>query len=115
MHKKIVVHIQSDPRLSHRTCEGIRIALGLLSSEHKVSVLLAKQALRILQEDKTDFVDEERLEHFLSAFEGFSDIFFVDTASNQASDFSIADEEVAFLSQEACALKIATADCFFTF
>lgn len=117
MHKKIVVLIQSGPLVNHRACEGIRIALGLISSEHQVTVLLTRQGLGILREDKTDFVDEDRLTHFLSAFEGFSDVFFVDAASCEACGFSaeVEDSGAEFLSQEACALKIAAADCFFTF
>ncbi len=115
MHKKIVVLIQSDPRTNHRVCEGIRIALGLVASEHQVTVLLTKQALHVFAPDKTDFVDEERLEHFLVAFENFPGVLFMDTASRKTCDFFLEDEGVGLLSQSASADKISEADCFFTF
>ncbi len=115
MHKKIVVLIQSDPRTSHRACEGIRIALGLVASEHEVTVLLTKQALHVFAPDKTDFVDEDRLEHFLLAFEHFPGVLFMDVASRKTFDFSLEDEGVGLLSQSASTEKISEADCFFTF
>ncbi len=111
----MVVLIQSDPRSSHRACEGIRIALGLAASEHHVTVLLTKHAVRLLQKDKTDWIDEERLEHFLSAFEGFPNTFFIDAASAETDGLSEHDAEAPFLSQSACAEKIAQTDCFFSF
>jgi len=113
--KKIVVRIQSDPRTNHRACEGIRIALGLAASDHQVSVLLTKQAVHILQDDKTDWVDEERLEHFLSAFEAFPNRIFVDTDSAATREILVEEEIAVPLSPEACAKKIAQADCFFNF
>ncbi|NOY84945.1 MAG: hypothetical protein GXO96_09045 [Nitrospirae bacterium] len=115
MHKKIVVLIQSDPRTNHRVCEGIRIALGLVASEHQVTVLLIKQAVHILETDKTDFVDEERLEHFLLAFEHFPGVLFMDAASRKTCDFCLEDEGVGLLSQSVSAEKISEADCFFIF
>lgn len=115
MHKKVVIIIQSDPRISHRPCEGIRIALGLVASEHHVSILLIKKAVHLLAPDKTDFVDEEHLEHFLSAFENFPVIFFIDAASYVRCDFPVEETGAVLLSQAAGAEKIAAADCFFTF
>lgn len=115
MHKKIVIIIQSDPRTSHRPCEGIRIALGLVASEHHVSILLIKEAVHILAPDKTDFVDEEHLEHFLLAFENFPVVFFIDAANHVKCNFPVEGTGAVLLSQTACSEKIASADCFFTF
>ncbi len=115
LEKKVVVLIQSDPLTSHRACEGLRIALGLVASGHELSVLLAGKGVCLLEEEKDDFVDEDRLEKFLAVLKTFVPVFFIDEASVAESAYSKLDHETVFLSKEALALKIAGADTFFRF
>lgn len=115
MYKKITVLIQSDPRKSHRPCEGIRLALGMASGGHPVSVLLAQKGMFVLYRDREDWVDEDRLEKFLSILDDFSPIFFADEASTAEAEPAKMDREIHLLSKTEFALKIAEADCLFIF
>lgn len=115
MYKKITVLIQSDPRESHRPCEGIRIALGLASGGHPVSVLLAQKGVLVLSRDREDWVDEERLEKFLSVLDDFSPVFFADETSTAEAQPAKMDREIHLLPKTKFALKIAEADCLFIF
>lgn len=113
--KKVAVLVQSDPRISHRACEGIRIALGLAASGHQVSVLLADKGALVLSAETDDFVDADHLEKFLAVLKDFVPAFYMDETSAAGSSASKRDCEIVLLSKEALASKIAEADTFFRF
>jgi len=68
MASSIVVVIRGDPRTSHRPVEALRIALGLASGEHDVTVVLADESPRLLATDADDVVDVDILEKYLPSF-----------------------------------------------
>ncbi len=115
MKKRAIILIDSNPRKTHLPCEGLRIALGLASSGHHVSVILAHHGIHVLSEETDDFIDEDRLLTFLPALKDAVPIFSVDEESVGEQDLSEIDCEVALLSKEAIASNIAEADCFFRF
>ncbi|MFQ5588807.1 MAG: hypothetical protein ACE5F7_08200 [Nitrospiria bacterium] len=113
--KNIAVFIQSDPRASHRACEGIRIALGLASSGHTVSVLLSGQGALVLSRDTDDFVDEDHLNKFLAVLNGFIPAFYLDeTRVTKNTDLRI-DYRTVWISKKVLASKITEAEVFFSF
>ena len=68
MTSSIVLVIRGDPRTSHRPVEALRIALGLASGEHHVTVVLEEETPLLLAKDADDVVDVEILEKYLPSF-----------------------------------------------
>ncbi len=65
MDKQVLMLVKSDPEASHRAVEALRIALGLISGEHQVQVVLMEKAPLLLGEDAEDLVDGEELGKYL--------------------------------------------------
>lgn len=61
----ILVLIQSNPLITHRPTEGLRIALGLSTGISSLTVVLLGQARMLLSDDIGDVVDGEILEKHL--------------------------------------------------
>jgi sulfur relay (sulfurtransferase) DsrF/TusC family protein len=74
----IVVLIQTDPEASHKPVEGIRVALGLVSGEHRVKVVLTGKAVLLLGADAEDLVDGELLPKYLPSLAGLIGTLYVD-------------------------------------
>ncbi|MBN4054513.1 hypothetical protein JYT87_02265 [Nitrospira defluvii] len=113
--KKIIVLIRSDPRVSHRPCEAIRIALGLASSEHSVEVILSETAPLLLMEKADEWIDGERTVKFLSSLNEFIPAFFIDKDSSGEVDLTEIGFNTILLTREAIASKLARAESFLTF
>ena len=60
----ILVLIGVDPRESHRANEALRIALGLVSGEHDVTVVLSGAGVHLLDEETDDLVDGDDIAKF---------------------------------------------------
>lgn len=115
MSKKAVLLIRSDPRKSHRTCEGVRIALGLAASGHHVELIFTEEAPRILEDDIEALVDGEFAMKFLPTLKEFIPVLYLDDAGVSGIDLSDSDYETMPLSKEEISLKIAESDFFARF
>ena len=113
--KKVIVLIQSDPRVSHRPCEAIRIALGLASGEHQVEVILSGTAPLLLKEEANEWMDGESTVKFLNALNEFIPTFFIDKESVGEVDLTEIEFDTILLTKETIASKLAKADSFMTF
>ena len=60
----VLVLISADPRESHRANEAMRIALGIVSGENEVTIVLTGPALHLLDEDTDDLVDGDDIAKF---------------------------------------------------
>ncbi|HTN43137.1 MAG TPA: hypothetical protein VMN77_04990 [Nitrospiria bacterium] len=80
----ILVLIKSNPLESHRPVEAIRIALGLVSGEHPVSIVLLNRSPLLLSDDTEDLVDGDILQKYLPAFEELGQTFMVEENALQA-------------------------------
>ena len=110
----VVCLIQSDPMESHRAVEGIRIALGLASGEHEVTVILTGDAPRLLGPDmEENGVDGDLAQKFLPVLTTFVPTIFVDETS--AVDFSESDYATATLSRDEIARRVAAASRLLVF
>ena len=65
MAPSILVLIQSNPLVTHRPTEGLRIALGLSTSTTSLTIVLLEQARLLLTRQASDVVDAEILERHL--------------------------------------------------
>ncbi|HIE66072.1 MAG: hypothetical protein ABGX83_00720 [Nitrospira sp.] len=112
MSKKILILIRSDPRQSHRTCEGVRIALGLAASGHQVELIFTEEAPRILENDIEDLVDGEIAMKYLTTLKEFIPVLYIDDAGAGGIDLSGSDYQIKPLSKEEIASKMAESDWF---
>ena len=60
----VLVLISADPRESHRANEAMRIALGILSGENEVTVVLTGPAVHLLDGDTDDLEDGDDIAKF---------------------------------------------------
>ncbi len=81
MEQNVVVLVKSDPEKSHRPVEAIRIALGLVSSDHQVSIILLEKAPFLLSDRAESLMDGEDLEEYLSPLKELGQTFYVEKES----------------------------------
>ena len=60
----VLVLISIDPRESHRANEAMRIALGVVSGENEVTVVLTGPAVHLLDAETDDLVDGDDIAKF---------------------------------------------------
>ena len=78
MSEPIIFLIKSDPFKSPRPVEAVRIALGLISGELPVTIVLMNKAPALLAEDAEDLMDGEILQKYLPAFRELDRVFYVE-------------------------------------
>ncbi len=110
-----MVILSSDPRRSHRACEGIRIALGLVSGGHEVTLVFSEQSYLLLSEAGDEMIDGERAVQFLDVLKTFIPLFLIDQEEGDNIDLADFDYECGFVSKAVLASKIGDADCLFRF
>ena len=62
----VVVLITTDPRLSHRAFEAMRIGTGVLAGENEVTFVLVNGAVHLLDDDTEDLIDGDDIARFRS-------------------------------------------------
>ena len=62
----VLVAVSVDPETSHRANEAVRIALGVLAGENRVTIALLGAGAKVLDADVEDYVDGEDLAHLAS-------------------------------------------------
>lgn len=77
MSQVITVVIREDPTRSGRAVEALRIALGLVSGDHQVTVALLDRASLLLAEDRDEVVDGDILEKYLPSLKQLETEFLV--------------------------------------
>jgi len=60
----VLVVIASDPRLSHRAFEAMRIGVGVVAGENEVTFVLRGPAVHLLDADTDDLVDGDDIAKF---------------------------------------------------
>ncbi len=110
-----VVLIQSNPEISHRPCEGIRIALGLAAGGHEVTVILSGDAARLLSPDVEELVDGDLTVKFLEGLKEFIPAFHVREDSGIDLGSPPSPYTISLISDDAISEKIATANHFACF
>ncbi len=108
-----VILIQSNPKVSHRACEGVRIALGLAAGEHDVDLILLGSAALLLTPDADEQVDGELMVKFLTGLKEFIPVFYVHQASGV--NLSKSNYPIQSLSTAEIAAKISESTHFAIF
>ncbi len=79
--KHTVVIIRSDPRISARACEAVRIALGIAACEQQVSLLFVGSSARLLTSDAEACMDGEMATGFLDGLTAFVPCFYLESTA----------------------------------
>jgi hypothetical protein len=112
---RTIVLIQSNPFENHQPAEAIRIALGLVSGENQVEVILFGKAASILFEDPENFKDGEILEKFLPSLKGQLKTFYVEKSALDGLRPTDSDYSMTAVSLDESADLMADADRFIIF
>ncbi len=115
MEQNVVVLVKSDPEESHRPVEAIRIALGLLSGDHKVSVILLDKSPLLLGDMAEDLVDGEDLGKYLPPFKELDQTFYVEKEALNRANLTESDYNIQPISMQEISDLIAQADRHFIF
>ncbi|HEY5595281.1 MAG TPA: DsrE family protein [Nitrospiria bacterium] len=103
MTDRILVLVKSNPLESHRPVEAIRIALGLVSGEHPVVIVLLNQAPLLLSDDTEDLVDGDILQKYLPTFKELDQTFMVEEGSLHAYPLKDSDYKIQPVSLDGIA------------
>lgn len=115
MNQSILVLIKGNPLESHRPAEAIRIALGLASSDHDVTIVLLNQAPLLLSDDTEDLVDGEILQKYLPTFKELDQTFFVEEKALRKYPIDGSGYAIQGLSYAQISERVKQAGCFFIF
>jgi hypothetical protein len=110
----IIVFIETDPMISHRPCEGVRMALGLAACNHSVSLILANQAPLLLTDAIEEIIDGEMAQQYLAMLKKFVPVFVIDKKSYKTLDLQ-SEYKVMILDRNEIAKKIVATECFIPF
>ncbi|MEK6684685.1 MAG: DsrE family protein [Nitrospirota bacterium] len=111
----ILVLIKSNPLKNHRPVEAIRIALGLVSGEHAVAIVLLNQAPLLLADDTEDLVDGDLLQKYIPIFKEMGQTFFVEEGSLRAHPIEGSDYKIQAVSFDEITELIRQAGRFLIF
>ncbi len=119
MASHIVIRIQSNPKESHRACEGIRIALGLAACNLNVELILTNGASVLLTDAIDECVDGELAKQYLPSLIKFIPMIYVEKASERSQGDEVVpfnkEYSITFLNADEVAKKIASAECIARF
>jgi len=77
----VLVLITSDPRLSHRAFEAMRIGVGVVAGENDVTFVLVDGAVHLLDDDTEDLVDGDEIARFRASLRALNVPFHVEDAA----------------------------------
>jgi|SRR5579884_2392811 hypothetical protein len=99
----VAVVIRANPTKTHRAVEALRIALGLSSGDHAVTVFLLDQAPLLLTEDLDRVIDADILEKYLPSLQQL-EVPFVMAAGTRSSfhiipGFNVREEQAGTIAK----------------
>jgi sulfur relay (sulfurtransferase) DsrF/TusC family protein len=77
----VLVAVSVDPETSHRANEAVRIALGVLAGENRVTIALLGAGAKVLDADVEDYVDGEDLARHLGTLKKLGQAFHVERSA----------------------------------
>lgn len=85
----VLVLISSDPRVSHRAFEAMRIGVGIVAGENDVVFVLTGGAVHLLDDDTDDLVDGDDIAKFRGSLRQLGVPFHVEeTATPKDADWN---------------------------
>jgi hypothetical protein len=84
----VVVLISTDPRTSHRAFEAMRIGVGIVAGENRVTFVLAGAAAHLLDADTDELVDGDDVAKFRATLRSLGIPFHVEAAAIPSTDWN---------------------------
>ena len=110
-----LVIISEDPRVSHRANEAMRIALGIVSGNNPIHVVLTGPAVHLLDEDTDDLVDGDDIAKFRASLKKLGVAFHVEGALPADPAWNADGHPVIPVSREEIAAFVPKATRFLVF
>jgi len=104
----VVLIVRGNPMASHRVCEGMRIALGLASSGHNTTLILAGLAPLLLTPAVHALVEGELAQKMIVTLKEFIPCVYI--ASESRVRLSDHDNAIRQISPDELAQKVTTSD-----
>jgi len=114
-HHPTLVLISEDPRVSHRANEAMRIALGVVSGDNEVHVVLSGPAVHLLDEDTDDLVDGDDIAKFRASLRKLGVRFHVEGALPIAAGWNTEGHPVAPIDRAGIGSLVTRATRFLIF
>lgn len=112
----VVVVISTDPRVSHRANEAMRIGLGITAGDNEVCFVLTGPAAHLLDDDTEDLVDGDDIAKFRAAVKELGVPFHVEKmAIPDAPDWNTEGHEVIPVTREEIAELVRRGRRFLVF
>jgi sulfur relay (sulfurtransferase) complex TusBCD TusD component (DsrE family) len=112
---RTIVLIQSNPYENHQPAEALRIALGLVSGDNQVEVILMGNAVSILFDDPENLKDGETVEKFLPPLGEQLKTFYVERSALDGLPSPDSDYPTTAVSLDDIAERMTNADRFIIF
>ena len=90
----VVVLISTDPRVSHRAFEAMRIGVGIVAGENEVTFVLAGPAAHLLDADTDDLIDGDDVAKFRATLRSLGVPFHVEASAIPGGDWNEEGHEV---------------------
>ncbi|MBI1848233.1 MAG: hypothetical protein HY294_14370 [Candidatus Rokubacteria bacterium] len=112
----VLVLISSDPRVSGRAFEAMRIGVGIVAGENEVTFVLAGPAVHLLDADTDDLVDGDDVAKFRDSLKRLGIPFHVEASSIPAEkDWNADGNPIVTIDRERLATLFRAARRFFVF
>lgn len=113
MDPNVLIIIKSDPQLSHRPVEAIRMGLGFRGGDLPVTFILLNEAPRLLGPDSEDLVDGEILQKYLPTLGELGQTFHVEEKAAGEDYLEGSDYELKPVSSQELRRMLETNNRFF--
>jgi len=110
-----LVIISEDPRASHRANEAMRIALGIVSGNNPIHVVLTGPAVHLLDENTDDLVDGDDIAKFRASLKKLGVAFHIEGALPDEPGWNADGHPVRSVSREDIAALVPKATRFLVF
>ncbi len=113
MNPSVLIIIKSDPQLSHRPVEAIRMGLGFHGGDLPVTFALLGEAPRLLGPDSEDLVDGEILQKYLPTLGELGQVFHVEGSAAGEAYLEDSDYEIKPVLSDELRRMLETNNRFF--
>lgn len=111
----VLVLISADPRHSGRAFEAMRIGIGIVAGENRVTFVLRGPGVHLLDADTDDLVDGDDIAKFRASLKKLGVTFHVEGALPTHPDWNADGHPVVSVSREEIAALVPRATRFLVF
>ena len=102
----VLVLISTDPRVSHRAFEAMRIGVGVIAGENAVTLVLTGPAAHLLDADTDELIDGDDVAKFRASLRTLGVPFHVEASAIPGADWNEEGHEVIPVSADEIAALV---------